>query len=100
MLLEPEYNLAHTFVAMALVTGIITLIDWLALKSRRVDAIIVGDPAVIIRNGAIDDEALRKQRLSEKELRSMLREKGVFDVVDVEIAYIEISGDLSVQKRK
>ncbi len=53
-------------------------------------------PLVLIRNGSVDRQALRRSQLTRDDLASMLRSRGVADFADVNIAILEPAGTVSV----
>jgi len=54
---------------------------------------------VVIMNGKIMEDAMRKLRYRTSELLEQLRQKDVFDISQVEFAVLEINGQLSVLKK-
>lgn len=75
------------------------LISYVSLKSMRARRFLEGVPTVIIKNGEIIKENLKKERYHINELLEDLREKGVFNIADVEFAILETDGALSVLKK-
>ncbi|WP_031513953.1 DUF421 domain-containing protein [Desulfofalx alkaliphila] len=71
-------------------------ISYTGLKSQWARGIICGTPAVLIENGKIIEEELRRNRYNLNELNEQLRAKNVPNIADVEFAILETSGDLSV----
>ncbi len=71
-------------------------ISYLALKSERARRWIYGSPTVVITQGKIIDTNMRKLRYNTDDLLSQLRDKGIFDVSDVEYAIMEVPGTLSI----
>ncbi|MEY2373343.1 YetF domain-containing protein [Lysinibacillus capsici] len=59
----------------------------------------MGQPIILIRKGKIMEDALRKTRLDIDSLNSLLRKKNVFAVSEVEYAFFEIDGTLSVMRK-
>ena len=60
--------------------GVLTfLAAYIALKSRKMRKIINGEPVVVIQDGKILEENLRKMRLNLDEFMMMLRLKDIFD---------------------
>ena len=55
-----------------------------------------GHPVIIIRNGKIDIDALKKLRISINDLLSALRQKDVFEISQVSYAIFETNGKISV----
>ena len=79
--------------ALLLFQLIISIIN---LKSITFRKIVCGKPRILIYRGKIDEQALKKEKVTINELQERLREKGIFTIGDVEYAIIETSGDLSV----
>ncbi|MCA1062083.1 DUF421 domain-containing protein [Rossellomorea sp. AcN35-11] len=72
------------------------LFSYLSLKSVRFRHFAEGEPTVFIRDGNIDEKALKKEQYSVDELLEQLRKKDVFRAEDVEFASLDTNGDLSV----
>lgn len=71
----------------------------ISLKSVMFRKLVEGEPLVVIQNGKIFENNLKKVRYNVDELLMQLREKGVFDLSEVEVAVLEPHGKLSVQKK-
>ena len=78
---------------LTFITGIISL------KSGRIRRIIDGQPAIVIKRGAIMREVLRKNNVNMDDLTTLLRKQNVFSVTEVEYAILEPDGVLSVLKK-
>ncbi|TMU88050.1 DUF421 domain-containing protein [Bacillus sp. BHET2] len=76
------------------------LFSFLSLKSIRFRRFAEGQPTVFIKDGNIDELALKKEKYSVDELLEQLRKKDVFRVSDVEFASLDTNGDLSVLLKK
>ena len=72
------------------------LISWLGLKSSRFRAFCFGKPSLLMRDGQILEQALKRNRFSLDELCEELRGKGVTDLSSVRCAVLETDGTLSV----
>ncbi|WP_369902489.1 DUF421 domain-containing protein [Bacillus manliponensis] len=68
----------------------------LSLKSEKIRHLIDGEPAIIVCDGKIDENQMRKQRYNMDDLLMQLREEGIGDIRDVQYAILEASGKLSV----
>ena len=75
-------------------------IDWLTLRSRRVERFTYPDAMPLVRNGKMITENMRKQFVTRKQLFSMLREHGVSELSKVKVANLEGSGNVSVIKKE
>ena len=75
------------------------LLSQLSLKSLSFRKLICGEPSLIIRDGRVDQAAMRRNRFTINELLEQLRIQGVSGVQDVKYAILENSGQLSVLPR-
>lgn len=80
--------------------GILTLgVSWLALKNRKFRKAMAGEPVIVIQDGNILEDNLRKMHMDLDELTMLLRAESIFDYKELELAIIEQSGELSVLKK-
>jgi len=99
-LADPELSLASAVVAVATIALVQIGLAYLALKSRRVAALLEGKPVVLIEGGKVLRGNLRRTKVTETELRERLRERGYLDPADVELAILETDGMLSAIPRR
>ncbi|WP_068775500.1 DUF421 domain-containing protein [Paenibacillus sp. FJAT-26967] len=71
-------------------------IEFLQIKSKKGRDIVDGTGTVLIQNGKVLEENLKKERLTTDELLEQLRKKNAFRFADVEFAIMEPSGDINV----
>jgi uncharacterized membrane protein YcaP (DUF421 family) len=72
----------------------------LSYKSRRLRKFLSGRPTVLIEEGKILEDNMKKIKFSIDDLNQYLREKDAFNISEVEYAVLEVSGELSVLKKK
>ncbi len=72
------------------------IVSVLAMKSMTVRKLMNGKSAVIIKNGVIDQNAMRQVRMTVLDLVELLRGQNVFDISTVAFAVLEVNGNLSV----
>lgn len=72
------------------------LIDWLGYRFPALRVILQPPPLLIISDGRVQRANMRREALSEEELMSQLRKKGVETPADVRRAYLEPDGELTV----
>jgi len=73
--------------------------EFIAMKWRYAAKYIEGEPTIIIMNGKIMENALRKMKYNISDIMEQLRNKDVFDLTEVDFAIIESNGKLSVLKK-
>lgn len=76
------------------------VISILSMKSFTVRKILNGRSIVIIKNGVIDQQAMRDVRMTVVDLIEMLRGQNVFNITDIAFAVLEVNGNLSVLLKK
>lgn len=75
------------------------LIDWVNFKVPALQSWLEAPPLLLVDDGRILYRNLRHEFVTEEELKSKLREKGVEDVRQVAKAHMEPDGTVSVVKR-
>ena len=88
-----------------LVSGVVLVLAhrFLAFLSRRSHAIgklVKGNDELVIEDGEVQEEVLKKHNFTKRDLIEDLRLEGVRSPSEVESARIERSGDLSVSKKQ
>ncbi len=73
----------------------VTRLAWRYRKLRRV---VEGNPTLLIYEGRMITDHLKREHISTEELEQALREHGISTVSDVYLATLEIDGSISVLK--
>ena len=71
----------------------LSLISMLSVKAR---SIICGTPSILIENGKINENNLRKEMYTINDLLEQLKNSNVYNIADVEFAILETNGQLSI----
>lgn len=95
-----ESNMYHGALAILIFGFVTLLVDYLSLKSKSFRDIVEGRGTVIIKDGKILEENLKKEKYTVDELSALLRQKNIFRVADVEFAVLEPRGNLSALLKK
>jgi len=93
---ELEKPVLENVFPILILLGIQYLNSMLALKSKKLRDLIDGDPSLIVENGVINQEEMRKQRYNLDDLFQQMREQGVSSVQQIQFAFLEPSGKLSI----
>ena len=78
------------------VLGMELVLSGLSMGSIRFRKFVCGKPVILIENGHILQNNLRRTRVTMDELTGHLREKDVLDLESVQYAILETNGNLSV----
>lgn len=94
--LETNINFFHGIVALFIWYIVPFVFQLIALKSKTVRNIIQGEGTVIIEEGKVMEDNLKKERFTTDDLLERLRHEQIFTIADVEFAVLEPSGNVSV----
>jgi uncharacterized membrane protein YcaP (DUF421 family) len=76
------------------------VVNWilknLIFRSKSLSGIVQGNPLMLVYHGKIIQKHLDQAKLSNEELEAAIREHGVKDVKDVDIAILEVDGNISI----
>lgn len=96
---DDDTGIGKVLFAITVWTLLMVIIQFLGKKSIPLRTLFEGEPALVIQHGIIDRQALSKNRTNISELQTLLREKDVFSVREVEYALLEPDGSLSVLRK-
>lgn len=76
------------------------LVAGLTYRSKRLEALLEGQPLILIHNGKVLEKAMSKATVTRHELESALRLAGCDAISTVQVAMLENNGSISVVKFK
>lgn len=80
-------------------TAAVLLLQVITIKWRKASKFIDGEPTIVIQEGKIMEETMKKMQYRMDDLYEQLRQKEVFDVMEVKLAILEKDGQVSVLKK-
>ena len=86
-------------IPILVLVGFELIVSTISLHSKKFRSFISGKPVVIIKDGAIDQKAMKKLRFSIDDLMESLRGNNIFDVKEVSYAIVETTGSMSVMQK-
>lgn len=92
----PSIPLVSGMITVTVMVLLTQLIEILTERFSFVEKIIEREPVLIIKNGTIIKEQLHRTNLPEKELLERLRLQGIQNVGQIEYAFIESAGQVSI----
>lgn len=99
ILLQESVALAEGALAFALLIGAQFLVAWLSVRSARFARLVRAEPTLLARSGAWCQEAMHRQRVTQEEAISAIRQAGGSEVGDVDFLILETDGSMSVGLR-
>lgn len=97
---DGEKPIVEQLLPMVTLMFIQITLAFVSIKSQKLRKVLDGEPVILIREGKIDEQKMRKNRYNFDDLLIQLREKGIGDLRDVEYAILEPSGRLSVFQKQ
>ena len=91
-------SLMQTVIPLLVLGGLEILLAFVSIKSRRFLSFFDGKPSLIICNGKVNYKEMIRQRYSMDDLLLSLRQKSIRDINEIEYAFLEPNGKLSIFK--
>jgi uncharacterized membrane protein YcaP (DUF421 family) len=76
------------------------LLTWLLFRAPKIDVALEGSATTLIREGIVDEAALKKESLTHEELISVLNKNGFNDPAEVDICCLEPNGSFYVKGKQ
>ncbi len=86
----------HGIIPIITLLTLQVMLSEIQLKSDKFRSLIDGRPSILIKNGKVNIDELKNQRLSINDLLEELRIKGELDISEIAYALIETDGQMSV----
>lgn len=77
---------------------IILTMSYVTYRWKRPRAALKGLPALVVRDGEVNEQALRLERMTHEELLDAARQQGISSLDEVRYAVVEADGRLSFIK--
>ncbi|WP_422055908.1 DUF421 domain-containing protein [Sphingomonas sp.] len=94
-----DFSLTGATLAIATFAFWASVLGWVSYRWPRAERAIEGEPRVLIRDGALIEANMKRDRLTRRELESEMRLAGIASVRDVAWAILEPEGRISFIKR-
>lgn len=88
--------LANMVIPILIFVSFEIIVSAVSMKSIGFRNIIQGKPIFVIRNGKLDEKQLKRLRITIDDLMDAVREKGYFDISEIQDAVVETNGNVSV----
>ncbi len=92
----PDTSLLGGMTAAATLFILNFVVGFIFFKSKKLTSFLEGHPLMLIYQGRALKENLSKAQISDEELEAVVREHGVEKVDEVDIAILELDGNISV----
>lgn len=96
LVLSKTTSLAQGVTALLLLVGLQFVVTWLSVRSRTISDLVKSQPALLLRNGKMREEAMGQARVTEGEIRAALRSQGIATMDGAAAVVLETDGSFSV----
>jgi len=93
---DPDFPLSTGLASILTVLALELVLSMVSMRSVWLRKLLCGKPVILIENGKILRENLRRTRVHLDELTEHLRQREVLDITTVRYAILETDGSLSV----
>lgn len=98
-LYDKKIGVGYILYSMSLWALLLFVVEYLDRKSLLFRGLFQGKPSALIKNGVVDREALKKNRMNLNQLQSLLRQSETFSIREVAFCYLEPNGSISILKK-
>jgi len=95
----PDNSLGGGLLGAVVILALNWLVVELTFRSKRLRRLLEAEPTLLVHNGRILHDNLRRERLTLDDLHAALRRAGVADLGHVRVAVLEENGGISVIPR-
>lgn len=97
---DPKIKIGEIIFTVAVWTVFIYILDRAAKRFDWFSRLTKGKAEVLILDGELHEEVMKRNRMDREEVNSLLRQSQIFDVKEVKIGVLEVNGQLTVMPYK
>lgn len=98
-LYDEKIGLRYIVFSMALWALMLFIFEMLGQKFLKMRLVFEGKPSLLIRNGVVNRDQLKKNKMNINQLQSLLRQSETFSIREVAYCYLEANGSISILKK-
>jgi uncharacterized membrane protein YcaP (DUF421 family) len=98
-ILSKQTPLLEGVLAMALLILLQWLVTFVSVRSPSFRKLVRSSPAVLLRDGRIETDTLRNERITEKEVLQAVRASGGRELADADLVFLQSDGSLAAVMR-
>ncbi|MDQ3205513.1 MAG: DUF421 domain-containing protein [Pseudomonadota bacterium] len=99
IVLSSDVSLAEGVLALAVLIFLQFCITWMSARWRWVHDLVASEPTLLLHDGQMLDQAMRKERVNRQAMLQTLRNHGVDDPADAQAVVMETDGSFSIIKK-
>lgn len=95
-ILSPSVSIAAGIVGFSTLVALQFLVAFVQARTSNIDEIIKGEPRLLVHRGELRYDAMREERITEREVMQALRAEGLSSPAEAAAVVLETNGTLSV----
>ena len=95
-LTQDDYSVTGALIVIFTIAAIQVAVGYVTYRSRKVRTVMEGEPVVLIEDGRVIEQNIRRARIAEDELAEEARLSQLTSLSDVAWAVLETSGKISI----
>ena len=95
-ILSKDTSLAEGIVAFAVLIFMQFIITWLSVRSSTVFQLVKGKPTLLFHRGQFLEDVMKRERVTQPEIRQAMRDAGMAALDDVAAVILETDGSFAV----
>jgi uncharacterized membrane protein YcaP (DUF421 family) len=92
---QEDMSVTGAVLAVATIGAWVLMMAWASYKWPPVRRLVDGVPVLVLRDGRLDEDVLRAERLPIDEVLEQARREGITDLAEVRFAVLEANGSIS-----
>jgi uncharacterized membrane protein YcaP (DUF421 family) len=93
---QSDYSITGTVIVISTLGALTVATSWLSFRVAKLRVVLEGEPTVLVADGKVLENNLRRERLTVDEIAAEARQQQVATIDDVRWAILETSGKISV----
>ncbi|HEX3806455.1 MAG TPA: YetF domain-containing protein [Gaiellaceae bacterium] len=99
-LTQDDYSLTGAGLAIGTIAVLQVFVSWIGYRFPRTRTILEGTPIVVVDDGEVIENNLKRERLSIDEIREQARLEGIAHLSEVRWGVLETNGQISFIKKQ
>ncbi|MFY4774383.1 YetF domain-containing protein [Metabacillus sp. RGM 3146] len=96
---DKDIGISEIIFAIVIWGLLIYMVEFLTQKFNATRSVLEGCPTIIIKDGKLVKENLKKEKIDINQVQHMVRSKGVFSLREIQHAILETDGSISIMKK-
>lgn len=92
---QEDMSVTGAILAVTTIAAWVLVLAWASYRWLPVRRVLDGVPVLLLRDGKIDEDVLRAERLPVDEILEQARSEGITDLSEVRFAVLEANGSIS-----